>query len=59
MVLELLGPVSYYKVCLVQYLKDEDDDLVSPPNTKGNQWLKFLQESSHLKGSLGDEVHKT
>lgn len=36
----------------VQYLKDEDEDLVSPPNTKGNQWLKFLQESTHLKGEL-------
>uniref|UniRef100_A0A6Q2WTQ1 Anaphase-promoting complex subunit 4 n=1 Tax=Esox lucius TaxID=8010 RepID=A0A6Q2WTQ1_ESOLU len=34
-----------------QYLKDEDEDLVSPPNTKGNQWLKFLQESTHLKES--------
>uniref|UniRef100_M4ABG4 Anaphase-promoting complex subunit 4 n=1 Tax=Xiphophorus maculatus TaxID=8083 RepID=M4ABG4_XIPMA len=34
-----------------QYLKDEDEDLVSPPNTKGNQWLKFLQESTHLKVS--------
>uniref|UniRef100_A0AAX7VKX6 Anaphase-promoting complex subunit 4 n=1 Tax=Astatotilapia calliptera TaxID=8154 RepID=A0AAX7VKX6_ASTCA len=33
------------------YLKDEDEDLVSPPNTKGNQWLKFLQDSTHLKGS--------
>lgn len=36
----------------LQYLKDEDEDLVSPPNTKGNQWLKFLQESTHLKGEL-------
>lgn len=36
----------------LQYLKDEDEDLVSPPNTKGNQWLKFLQESTHLKGKL-------
>uniref|UniRef100_A0A671WKW9 Anaphase-promoting complex subunit 4 n=1 Tax=Sparus aurata TaxID=8175 RepID=A0A671WKW9_SPAAU len=35
----------------LQYLKDEDEDLVSPPNTKGNQWLKFLQESTHLKES--------
>lgn len=36
----------------LQYLKDEDDDLVSPPNTKGNQWLKFLKESKYLKGEL-------
>ncbi|XP_060885316.1 anaphase-promoting complex subunit 4 [Labrus mixtus] len=43
---------KYFNVERVgQYLKDEDDDLVSPPNTKGNQWLKFLQESSHLKES--------
>lgn len=34
----------------IQYLKDEDEDLVSPPNNNGNQWLKFLQESTHLKG---------
>ncbi|TKC47014.1 hypothetical protein EI555_011105, partial [Monodon monoceros] len=33
------------------YLKDEDDDLVSPPNTEGNQWYDFLQNSSHLKES--------
>ncbi|KAK6308897.1 hypothetical protein J4Q44_G00203600 [Coregonus suidteri] len=39
---------KYFNVERVgQYLKDED--LVSPPNTKGNQWLKFLQESTHLK----------
>ncbi|XP_026160542.1 anaphase-promoting complex subunit 4 [Mastacembelus armatus] len=43
---------KYFNVERVgQYLKDEDDDLVSPPNTKGNQWVKFLQESSHLKES--------
>ncbi|CAJ1059951.1 anaphase-promoting complex subunit 4 [Xyrichtys novacula] len=43
---------KYFNVERVgQYLKDEDDDLVSPPNTKGNQWLKFLQESTHLKES--------
>ncbi|XP_034563508.1 anaphase-promoting complex subunit 4 [Notolabrus celidotus] len=43
---------KYFNVERVgQYLKDEDDDLVSPPNTKGNQWLKFLQESAHLKES--------
>lgn len=40
-------------VCMdSQYLKDEDEDLVSPPNINGNQWLKFLQESKHLKGKL-------
>lgn len=33
-----------------QYLKDEDEDLVSPPSTCGNQWLQFLHESTHLKG---------
>lgn len=49
--------LSYTVWCLLfflhlQYLKDEDEDLVSPPNTKGNQWLKFLQESTHLKGEL-------
>ncbi|XP_071395155.1 anaphase-promoting complex subunit 4 [Centroberyx affinis] len=43
---------KYFNVERVgQYLKDEDEDLVSPPNTKGNQWLKFLQESTHLKES--------
>lgn len=43
---------KYFNVERVgQYLKDEEDDLVSPPNTKGNQWLKFLQESTHLKES--------
>ncbi|KAK2907567.1 hypothetical protein Q8A73_008640 [Channa argus] len=43
---------KYFNVERVgQYLKDEDEDLVSPPNTKGNQWLRFLQESSHLKES--------
>uniref|UniRef100_A0A3Q3B170 Anaphase-promoting complex subunit 4 n=1 Tax=Kryptolebias marmoratus TaxID=37003 RepID=A0A3Q3B170_KRYMA len=43
---------KYFNVERVgQYLKDEDEDLVSPPNTKGNQWLKFLQESTHLKDS--------
>ncbi|XP_067591766.1 anaphase-promoting complex subunit 4 isoform X2 [Pseudorca crassidens] len=36
---------------LNKYLKDEDDDLVSPPNTEGNQWYDFLQNSSHLKES--------
>uniref|UniRef100_H2L3R2 Anaphase-promoting complex subunit 4 n=1 Tax=Oryzias latipes TaxID=8090 RepID=H2L3R2_ORYLA len=43
---------KYFNVERVgQYLKDEDEDLMSPPNTKGNQWLKFLEESSHLKES--------
>ncbi|KAJ3599107.1 hypothetical protein NHX12_033070 [Muraenolepis orangiensis] len=43
---------KYFNVERVgQYLKDEDDDLVSPPNTEGNQWLKFLQDSVHLKES--------
>ncbi|KAH0616270.1 hypothetical protein JD844_027265 [Phrynosoma platyrhinos] len=36
---------------LFQYLKDEDDDLVSPPNTEGNQWFNFVQNSNHLKES--------
>ncbi|KAF7248302.1 Anaphase-promoting complex subunit 4 [Varanus komodoensis] len=41
---------KYFNVERVgQYLKDEDDDLVSPPNTEGNQWFNFLQNSSHLK----------
>ncbi|XP_051929734.1 anaphase-promoting complex subunit 4 [Hippocampus zosterae] len=43
---------KYFNVERVgQYLKDEDEDLVSPPSTKGNQWLKFLQDSAHLKES--------
>ncbi|KAB1282567.1 Anaphase-promoting complex subunit 4 [Camelus dromedarius] len=43
---------KYFNVEKVgQYLKDEDDDLVSPPNTEGNQWYDFLQNSSHLKES--------
>ncbi|KAF7661406.1 hypothetical protein LDENG_00262020 [Lucifuga dentata] len=43
---------KYFNVERVgQYLKDEDEDLMSPPNTKGNQWLNFLQESTHLKES--------
>lgn len=33
-------------------MKDEDDDLVSPPNTEGNQWFNFLQNGSHLKGTI-------
>uniref|UniRef100_A0A452SEQ3 Anaphase-promoting complex subunit 4 n=1 Tax=Ursus americanus TaxID=9643 RepID=A0A452SEQ3_URSAM len=43
---------KYFNVEKVgQYLKDEDDDLVSPPNTEGNQWYDFLQNSNHLKES--------
>uniref|UniRef100_A0A7M4ECK2 Anaphase-promoting complex subunit 4 n=1 Tax=Crocodylus porosus TaxID=8502 RepID=A0A7M4ECK2_CROPO len=43
---------KYFNVERVgQYLKDEDDDLVSPPNTKGNQWFNFLKNSTHLKES--------
>ncbi|KAJ7327029.1 hypothetical protein JRQ81_016788 [Phrynocephalus forsythii] len=43
---------KYFNVERVgQYLKDEDDDLVSPPNTEGNQWFNFLQNSHHLKES--------
>ncbi|XP_031246929.1 anaphase-promoting complex subunit 4 [Mastomys coucha] len=43
---------KYFNVERVgQYLKDEDDDLVSPPNTEGNQWYDFLQNSTHLKES--------
>uniref|UniRef100_A0A452J176 Anaphase-promoting complex subunit 4 n=1 Tax=Gopherus agassizii TaxID=38772 RepID=A0A452J176_9SAUR len=43
---------KYFNVERVgQYLKDEDDDLVSPPNTEGNQWFNFLQNSTHLKES--------
>ncbi|XP_062412669.1 anaphase-promoting complex subunit 4 [Sardina pilchardus] len=43
---------KYFNVERVgQYLKDEEEDLVSPPNTDGNQWVKFLKESSHLKES--------
>ncbi|XP_078004951.1 anaphase-promoting complex subunit 4 isoform X4 [Phascolarctos cinereus] len=43
---------KYFNVERVgQYLKDEDDDLVSPPNIEGNQWYDFLQNSTHLKES--------
>ncbi|XP_053108225.1 anaphase-promoting complex subunit 4 isoform X2 [Hemicordylus capensis] len=43
---------KYFNVERVgQYLKDEDDDLVSPPNTEGNQWFNFLQNINHLKES--------
>uniref|UniRef100_A0A8B9VNU7 Anaphase-promoting complex subunit 4 n=1 Tax=Anas zonorhyncha TaxID=75864 RepID=A0A8B9VNU7_9AVES len=33
------------------YYLYEDDDLVSPPNTEGNQWFNFLKNSTHLKES--------
>ncbi|KAE8629308.1 hypothetical protein XENTR_v10000431 [Xenopus tropicalis] len=43
---------KYFNVERVgQYLKDEDDILMSPPNTEGNQWFSFLQSSTHLKES--------
>ncbi|NXN17674.1 APC4 protein, partial [Indicator maculatus] len=43
---------KYFNVERVgQYLKDEDDDLVSPPNTEGNQWFNFLKNSTTLKES--------
>lgn len=43
---------KYFNVERVgQYLKDEEEDLVSPPNTEGNQWVKFLKDSTHLKES--------
>ncbi|KAM8939864.1 anaphase-promoting complex subunit 4 [Pelodytes ibericus] len=43
---------KYFNVERVgQYLKDEDDILMSPPSTEGNQWFSFLQSSTHLKDS--------
>ncbi|XP_069781129.1 anaphase-promoting complex subunit 4 [Narcine bancroftii] len=43
---------QYFNVERVgQYLKDEDDDLVTPPETEGNPWFSFLQNSVHLKES--------
>uniref|UniRef100_A0A8C3M337 Anaphase-promoting complex subunit 4 n=1 Tax=Chrysolophus pictus TaxID=9089 RepID=A0A8C3M337_CHRPC len=43
---------KYFNVERVgQYLKDEDEDLVSPPNTEGNQWFHFLKNSTHVKES--------
>ncbi|XP_030628462.1 anaphase-promoting complex subunit 4 [Chanos chanos] len=43
---------KYFNVERVgQYLKDEDEDLVSPPNMEGNQWVTFVQGSTHLKES--------
>ncbi|XP_063313913.1 anaphase-promoting complex subunit 4 [Pelobates fuscus] len=43
---------KYFNVERVgQYLKDEDDSLMSPPSTEGNQWFNFLHSSTHLKDS--------
>ncbi|XP_078411718.1 LOW QUALITY PROTEIN: anaphase-promoting complex subunit 4-like [Cetorhinus maximus] len=44
---------QYFNVERVgQYLKDEDDDLVTPPETEGNPWFaEILQNSIHLKES--------
>uniref|UniRef100_A0A3B1JNX2 Anaphase-promoting complex subunit 4 n=1 Tax=Astyanax mexicanus TaxID=7994 RepID=A0A3B1JNX2_ASTMX len=43
---------KYFNVERVgQYLKDEDEDLVSPPNMDGNHWVTFVQQSTHLKES--------
>ncbi|KAM9435905.1 anaphase-promoting complex subunit 4 isoform 2-T2 [Clarias gariepinus] len=43
---------KYFNVERVgQYLKDEDEDLVSPPNIDGNHWVTFVQQSTHLKES--------
>ncbi|XP_056621348.1 anaphase-promoting complex subunit 4 isoform X1 [Triplophysa dalaica] len=43
---------KYFNVERVgQYLKDEDEDLVSPPNIEGNQWVTFVKQSTHLKDS--------
>uniref|UniRef100_A0A671NNR9 Anaphase-promoting complex subunit 4 n=1 Tax=Sinocyclocheilus anshuiensis TaxID=1608454 RepID=A0A671NNR9_9TELE len=43
---------KYFNVERVgQYLKDEDEDLISPPNMEGNQWVTFVKQSTHLKDS--------
>ncbi|XP_017311130.1 anaphase-promoting complex subunit 4 [Ictalurus punctatus] len=43
---------KYFNVERVgQYLKDEDEDLVSPPNMEGNHWVTFVKQSTHLKES--------
>ncbi|XP_062857331.1 anaphase-promoting complex subunit 4 [Trichomycterus rosablanca] len=43
---------KYFNVERVgQYLKDEEEDLVSPPNIEGNHWVNFVQQSTHLKES--------
>ncbi|XP_057209822.1 anaphase-promoting complex subunit 4 isoform X5 [Triplophysa rosa] len=43
---------KYFNVERVgQYLKDEDEDLMSPPNMEGNQWVTFVKQTTHLKDS--------
>ncbi|XP_066533041.1 anaphase-promoting complex subunit 4 [Hoplias malabaricus] len=43
---------KYFNVERVgQYLKDEDEDLVSPPNMEGNHWVTFVQQNTHIKES--------
>ncbi|KAF7690107.1 anaphase-promoting complex subunit 4 [Silurus meridionalis] len=43
---------KYFNVERVgQYLKDEDEDLVSPPNMEGNHWVTFVQKTKKLKES--------
>uniref|UniRef100_A0A672ML31 Anaphase-promoting complex subunit 4 n=1 Tax=Sinocyclocheilus grahami TaxID=75366 RepID=A0A672ML31_SINGR len=43
---------KYFNVERVgQYLKDEDEDLVSPPNMEGNQWVTFVKQSTYLQES--------
>lgn len=43
---------KYFSVERVgQYLKDEDEDLISPPSMEGNQWVTFVKQSTHLKDS--------
>uniref|UniRef100_A0A9J8CNG8 Anaphase-promoting complex subunit 4 n=2 Tax=Cyprinus carpio TaxID=7962 RepID=A0A9J8CNG8_CYPCA len=43
---------KYFNVERVgQYLKDEDEDLVSPPSMEGNQWVTFVKQSTYLKDS--------
>uniref|UniRef100_A0A8C1IC31 Anaphase-promoting complex subunit 4 n=2 Tax=Cyprinus carpio TaxID=7962 RepID=A0A8C1IC31_CYPCA len=43
---------KYFNVERVgQYLKDEDEDLISPPNMEGNQWVTFVKQSTQLKDS--------
>ncbi|XP_068096957.1 anaphase-promoting complex subunit 4 [Hyperolius riggenbachi] len=43
---------KYFNVERVgQYLKDEDEDLLSPPSTDGNQWFHLIHNSAVLKES--------
>ncbi|XP_066462138.1 anaphase-promoting complex subunit 4 isoform X3 [Eleutherodactylus coqui] len=43
---------KYFNVERVgQYVKDEDENLMSPPSTEGNQWFNFVQGSAALKES--------